>query len=398
MSGAAAPTVCCREIGRSTKPALVPALPRIIGAWIAFSLAVWALQEVPRGQGFVSLVLVLLVMASLPWLAANARRHRAQPGSGGERLLFAGVALFALGQIVFAILRALKPKVIDIADTTLAALGALARGGNPYALPIDPMAGGIANAAPLLHGYKYLPLMIAAYAPLGLPFGAPGIVLTNLLLHAATAALLGLLAARTSRAAGLAVALFYLSQAFLAHQLMTRGVNDLVAVLPLLAALSLVETRPGWTGFLVGLSIAAKLMPGLVALICLLPAPDGRARYAGGIALGLLPILPFLVWGPEAFLANILLFNAIRPVDDTAWLYGLPAPAAILARGVAVVALGAIAWRVARQPPALEQRCALLVLAILCVFAVGPDMHHNYYLWFIPPLALLAGRAALGEP
>jgi hypothetical protein len=373
-------------------------MPRIIGAWIAFSLAVWALQEVPRGHGFLSLILVLLVIAALPWLAAGAQRRRAQPGRGGERLLRAGVALFAVAQILFAILRAAKPKVIDIADTTVAALQALARGGNPYALPIDPMAGGIENAAPLLHGYKYLPVMMAAYAPLGLPWAAHGIVVTNLVLHGATAGLLGLIAARSSRAAGLAVALFYLSQAFLAHQLMTRGVNDLVAMLPLLGALYLVDKRPGWAGLLVGLSIAAKLMPGLVGLMCLLPAPGGRARYAGGVAVGLLPILPFVLWGPDAFAANILLFNAIRPVDDTSWLIGLPALTVMLVRAVAAGALFAIAWRIARIPPEPEARCGLLVLAILCVFAVGPDMHHNYYLWFIPPLALLAGRAATGEP
>ena len=59
----------------------------------------------------------------------------------------------------------------------------------------------------------------------------------------------------------------------------------------------------------------------------------------------------------------------------------------------ALLALYLRAWRA----PALPGRVALAATAILVVFAVGPDMHHNYYLWFIPLFAVLAARAAGGR-
>jgi hypothetical protein len=85
----------------------------------------------------------------------------------------------------------------------------------------------------------------------------------------------------------------------------------------------------------------------------------------------------------------------LRPIDDTSWLHGLPAAAVLAARALAAVALLALyvrAWRA----PARGSRLAPVTAAILVVFAVGPDMHHNYYLWFIPLFAVLAACAACG--
>jgi hypothetical protein len=33
---------------------------------------------------------------------------------------------------------------------------------------------------------------------------------------------------------------------------------------------------------------------------------------------------------------------------------------------------------------------------MIAVFAVGPGMHHNYSLWFLPLLAILAAGGAMG--
>jgi hypothetical protein len=369
---------------------------RLVVAEIVLSLAVFALQEVPRGHGLWTLAGAALAAAALPVLLAQARLAGAPTGAATRRMLVLACGVFAVAQLGFAVLRTAKLKVIDIGDTTLAAVLAVAHGANPYALPIDPLAGGIAEAG-AFHGYKYLPMMILAYAPLCLALGLRGIVVTNILFQGATVAVLRALAVRGGGPiAGLVAAAFYLSLPFPAFQLFARGVNDLVPVLPLLGALLLVERRPFWAGVLVGLSLAAKLMPGLAVVWCLVPAPGGRRRYWLGIAAGLLPILPFAAAAPDAFAANILLFNLQRPVDDTSWLYDLPGAVAIAARAAAVVALAGLYRRIWRHPPALEGRCAAAALAILLVFAVGPDMHHNYYLWFIPFLALLAARAAAG--
>lgn len=370
---------------------------RIVVVELLFSLAVFALQEVPRGHGMLTLGGVALLIGTLPLLLAAGRRSREPPPRVAGRVLGWAIVLFGAAQLAFAVVRTVKPKVLDIATTTAAAVAAVAQGGNPYALPIDPVAGGITGAGGQFLGYKYLPMMLLAYAPLSLTMGARGTVATNILLQGATALALGALAARQSgRIGGLAAALLYLSLPFPAHQLFTRGVNDLVAVLPLLFALLVLERRPGWAGFLAGLSIAAKLMPGLAVLPCLAPAKGERGRFALGVLAGLLPILPFAALAPAAFADNILLFNALRPIDDTSWLWGLPGAAVVPVRAAAAAALvGLYAW-VWLRPPASDARCVAAVLAILIVFSAGPDMHHNYYLWFIPFFAVLAARAAVG--
>jgi hypothetical protein len=371
-------------------------MKRLVIAEILVSLAVFALQEVPRGHGIVTLAYVVALAIALPFLLTLAQQEVPQ---AGHRTVTAALVGLTLAQLGFAVLRLMKPKVLDIGTITVAALQALAQGGNPYVLAIDPLAGGIAGAASSFHGYKYLPVMMAAYAPFALSFGLKGIILGNVALQVATATAIGAVAAWGGTAlAGLAAAAIYLSLPFPAFQLLARGVNDLVAVLPLLCALLVVERRPFWTGLLVGLSIAAKLMPGLAALPCLVPERGQRVHYAAGVLIGLVPIVPFAAAAPDAFFDNIVLFNLVRPIDDTSWLWGMPGFVAWIARGCALLGLAAIAAQIWKHPPALPERCAAIVLAVLVVFAVGPDMHHNYYLWFIPFLAALAGRAAVPTP
>jgi hypothetical protein len=371
---------------------------RILAAEAVFSLIVFAMQKVPRGSGWMTLAGICVIAAVLPLLLTLGCRQREAPARPGRRVLIWGCGVFAVAQLAFAVVRMVKPKVIDIGATTLAAVIAVAHGSNPYALPIDQLAGGIANADSLFHGYKYLPMMILAYLPLSLALGIRGIVATNVFLQGATAGIIGVIAARKGGYfAGLAAACFYLSLPFLANQLFTRGVTDIAAVLPLLLALALVEDRPGWAGLMVGLSVATKLAPGAAMLLCLLPAPGGRTRYFGGVLLGLSPILPFAATAPEAFTANIVLFNTVRPIDDTSWLFGMPAFVVILSRAVATAVLVAISLWIWRRSPGLDERCACCVLAGFAVFAVGPEMHHNYYVWFLPFLAILVGRAAIGS-
>ena len=372
------------------------AMGRLVIAEILFSLAVLALQEVPRGHGGWTLAGVAILLVLIPVLTRIGERGRSPPGLAARRGITAALALFALLQVGFAILRTVKPKVLDIATTTVAALAALAHGSNPYALPVDPLAGGIDGASAAFHGYKYLPVLLAVYAPLALPWAERGIVLTNLVLQGAVAWALARLAGRGA-VAGLAAAALYLSLPFPAYQTLARGANDLVPVLGLLLALLAVERRPFWAGVLIGLSIAAKPMPGAAALLCLVPAADMRRKYFVGVAAGLLPIVPFALTAPDAFWSNIVLFNALRPTDDTSWLYGLPGWIALAARAMAAAALIVIWLRAWRAPVRREWRLGMAAAAILVVFAVAPDMHHNYYLWFIPLFAVMAARAACSE-
>jgi hypothetical protein len=369
---------------------------RLILAELLFSLTVFALQKVPRGWGGTTLVLVGLIMAALPLLLALARRSSASPSQTTGTLLTWSIAILAAAQVAFALAMLVKPKVLDIGETTLAAALATVAGHNPYATPIDAAGGGITDAD-RFHGYKYLPMMIVVYAPLSLALGIRGIIVTNIVLQALTAVLARSIARLIAgRFAGLAAALLYLSLPFVAHQVFTRGVTDLAPVVLLLTALRFADERPGWAGLMVGLSIATKLIPGIVMLPCALPARGERRRYALGVLAGLLPIVPFAATAPDAFVDNVVLFNLVRPIDDTSWLLGLPPLAIAAARGAAVALLAAIAVRIWRRAPRLDERCLLAALAILAGFAAGPGMHHNYYLWFLPLLAILAASAAVG--
>ena len=371
---------------------------RVIVAEVVFSLIVLAFQKVQRGWGWTTLGLVCAVIAALPALLAAARKEVDPPLRATGRLLVLGCLIFAAAQLVFALAMLVKPKVFDIGETTLAAALAVMHGSNPYTAQIDTAAGGIADDD-RFHGYKYLPMMIMVYAPLCLAFGMRGIIVTNILLQAMTAAVIRSIAAISGgRLAGLAAAMLYLSLPFVAHQIFTRGVTDLASVVLLLLALRYADERPMVAGVMVGLSIATKLVPGLVMLPCALPERGKRGRYLLGVLLGLLPILPFFATAPDAFVANVLLFNMVRPVDDTSWLFGLSTTVAATARIMAAGVLLAVTLHVWRRSPSLDERCGLAALATLSAFAVGPGMHHNYYLWFLPFLAILGGRAAIGAP
>jgi hypothetical protein len=369
---------------------------RIVVAEVVFSLIVLALQKVPRDWGWISFGLVCLIIGALPALLAAGRRSVGPPSRAVGKVLVWGCLIFATAQLVFALAMLIKPKVFDIGETTLAAALAVMHGDNPYAAQIDSVAGGITDDD-RFHGYKYLPMMIAVYAPLCLGLGIRGIIVTNILLQAMTAAAIRSIGTISGgRLCGLAAALLYLSLPFVAHQVFRRGVTDLASVLPLLLALRYADERPTIAGVMVGLSIATKLMPGLVLLPCALPAKGDRGHYLSGVLMGLLPILPFVVTAPDAFVANVLLFNMVRQVDDTSWLFGLSIAVAETARIVVAGILLGVTLRVWWRAPSLDQRCGLAALATLAVFAVGPGMHHNYHLWFLPLLAILGSRAALG--
>jgi uncharacterized membrane protein len=309
------------------------------------------------------------------------------------------VALLLVLQVGYALKELRHPSLIDAATTTLAA-GELLRGGaNPYTTAVDPAAIALAEDQ-RFGGYKYLPVMIAAYLPLGAPLGERGIVATNLLLALATAGLVFALtrAMAGARAAWLAL-LLYLSVPLVPFQLFAKGATDLVAVLPLLAALYLADRRAGVAGFCLGLSLAAKPLPGVLLLPCCLPAlPQQRRAYAVGIAAGLAPVLPFVLWSPGALFDEVLRFNLVRPADSTSWLFWAPPLAATLAHAVlALLYLAAAAWFWLRPPSAVRRMGAAAVLILAAILA-APAAHHNYQLWWLPLAAPLLAAALAASP
>jgi Glycosyltransferase family 87 len=354
---------------------------RKIGIVILFWLAVGLIQTFNWGNGAPKAVVMLLVLAAAP-LAIRAAQRTAQPLGP----IFAGVVniafwLFLALDVLYFGVRIIAPHVIDIATTTLAAGQAVLHGQNPYALPID---GGPESAG--ITGYKYMPMMIIDYLPLGLPLGARGILLTNLAL------LLGCFAVM-KRVTGTRLAPLLLAMLpLVAEQVFAKGATDLAAVLPLLVALALVECNSFWCGVGVGLSIATKLLPGVAMLPALIPA-QRRSAFVAGVAVGLLPILPFLIAGPRAFWDNIVLFNLTRLPDDTSWLHALPAAVASALHLVFAAGIVAAALYVWLRKPAIGTRSGLAAILGIAAILAGPGAHHNYQLWWLPFYALLLSSA-----
>ncbi|MGH6982602.1 MAG: hypothetical protein ACREEI_00035 [Stellaceae bacterium] len=358
----------------------------------AFWLAIGLVQIFNWNEAGPWKALVLLALLAYAPIMLRALRepHAETPV---PRAVIGLVAALAAIELVYGGVRFVHPRLIDMATTTLAAGHAMLAGQNPYTLPIDPEIGGA------FAGYKYLPVMPAIYLPLGLALGARGVLVTNLLLQAVTVALMLHLGRRAGGSrVGFVTSALYLSLPLVAQQLLAKGTTDLAAVVPLLLAFVAFERSDFLSGLCVGLSVAAKLFPGVVFAPCLLPPGAGaRVRYGLGILCGMLPMLPYALAAPGAFYDNVILFNAIRPPDSTSWLAFAPDGAALVARSIFVALAFAVAVHVWRRAPDMTARCALSAALTLAVILAAPTAHHNYQLWWLPFYALALG-ATLTQP
>jgi uncharacterized membrane protein len=295
-------------------------------------------------------------------------------------------AALALNRLRMAVGYLHAPDMEDIGKTTIAAAHAVLEGRNPYAIPLDLHA-----EYPDFPGYKYLPIMIAAYAPLASVFDQTGLRLTNLILDGLMAIAILLSARRIGGAiAGLLAVAAYLMLPVIPRDIYKHGVTDLAPVLPLVVALPLSQSRPGRAGLLIGLSVAAKLFPGLLAALCFLRARSPAHYLIGGV-VGILPAAAFLLWAPADFARNVFLFILSRPIDETSWMYGLPAFAPMAAKLLYFLFLLAVLVHVVVASPGTARRCGLIVLCIVGALLTGPDAHNNYIIWWAPFFCILLG-------
>jgi len=278
------------------------------------------------------------------------------------------------------------PDMEDIGRTTIAAVHTVFAGHNPYAVPID-----LHPEYPDYPGYKYLPMMIAAYAPLVSAFDDAGLRLTNLILDAALSVAMFFSARRIGGpVAGLLAVIAWLMLPILPPDIYNHGVTDLAPVLPLVVALVLAETRLGRAGLLIGLSIAAKLFPGLLMALCCLRRRHVGFYLLGGI-VGILPAVAFYLWDPADFTRNVFLFILSRPMDETSWMFGLPPIVPMLAKLAYFLFLLAILAYLVVATPGMVRRCGLIVLCVVGALLTGPDAHNNYMIWWAPFFCILLG-------
>lgn len=360
---------------------------RVPIAWVVTSLAIlFILYEVistsARALKIEAVVICLIIVAPLAAALIGAPTEAVARRLRAYMIGFLIVSL--LGRLASFVFYLKAPYLIDIGQTTLDAVHAILKGRNPYVLPIDWHPD-----YPDSHGYKYLPTMIATYLPLGSLFGATGMRLTNLILDGAVAFLVGVLARRHSGwVCGTLAASLYLMLPMLPGDIYFNAVTDLAPTVFLLAAMALYQARPGVAGVMIGFSVAAKLLPGLLMVVCCFPA-SGRLRYVGGILLGLIPAIVFFLLAPSDFMQNIVWFVATRPIDTTSWLFGAPSYVIMTVRLGFVLFIGAVAFAVVWRPPDFFERCSLYVLCSVAALLVGPTTHNNYMLWWIPFFCIL---------
>jgi len=283
--------------------------------------------------------------------------------------------------------------VEDVGKMTVAADRAVLHGINPYAAHTDPEHNDV--TANNLHGYKYFPLMMAAYAPAValVHNGDQAILLANLIFSLIAAGVLAALAWRwiSPDAALFCMTLFFMSR-LISEEELQRGSNDVVPMILVMLGLLVIERRL-LCGFLIGLAISSKLLPGLLwVVICLTPR-DWR-RYFAGIALGLIPCLLFAAWDPTPFIRNAILFPLTRPREGQSIFYPMPAwvgLAAEVATCVAWLMFAVRAWRVDLLP---LRRCAFAAALIVLFEFVSPNVHQNYFIWWFMPFCLSATALA----
>lgn len=190
--------------------------------------------------------------------------------------------------------------------------------------------------------------------------------------------------------------------------LFTATINwDLLTVaLTLLFLLAWARERPVWAGVLLGLAVAAKFYPLLIAGPLLVLALRHRRMRPAATAVGtaaavwLAVNLPFMVWTTEGWMRFFTL-NSERPVDWGSTWYVLRhfAPeglaqtldnastvntlylAAFVACCLAIAALGLLA----PTSPRLAQLAFLVVAAFVLT---GKVWSQQYVLWLIPLLVL----------
>jgi hypothetical protein len=339
----------------------------------AFWLAVGLVQIFRWGHGTARAAALAMLLLAIPFAAVAAARTPAPVSPSWRRAVdIGGILLLVLVILFFAVRITDQPHLIDIATTTLAAGNAVLHGVDPYAATID--AGTAAYGAT---GYKYLPVMFATYLPLAKLFGWRGVLLTNLVL------LVGCLALMRKLARSNLAAFLLLMLPIVSLQIFGKGVTDLAAVLPLLAAFAVAPYSSFFSGLCLGLSISAKPLPGGAFIPSLIP-PAKRLRYAGGAGLGLLPVLAFFWAAPRDFLANIVFFNMRRPADSTSWLFGLPPSVAAVMRALFVALVVAAGVYVYQAKPSFPARCAVGTGLTIAAILAGPGAHDNYQLWWLP--------------
>jgi glycosyl transferase family 87 len=244
-----------------------------------------------------------------------------------------------------------------------------------------------------LVGYKYGPVLLLGYAPFQFLLDEAGLFVAHLAFVAALLAVLGAMAREAPLPGYAQVALAFAVVLVPTHLrwnvLRLTATDTLPIVLALWGCLAIRRGRDALGGALIGLSIGAKLLPGLLFVPLL-----SRSRRSW-VVLAIIVALsfgPFLVWDARGFTGNILLYNLLRHTDSTALAHFVPRWVMVALKPVfGLFLLGAFALG-HRSRWGLDHTLVFLLIAVAASVGTGPIFHNNYLIWVLPIFGLAVAR------
>lgn len=358
----------------------------IVGLWLGL---VNLIARFTWGHGILIFFCNMGVLALLVWarpLTAFLRKRVQALATVSNRLL---VSLAGIGIVLFLLLDFLalgqileNPRygefLIDIGKNTyLAAETLFEEGQNPYTQRcqtedwlvapsphIEKAEGEVTiYGVPYYFGYPYFPLMFLSYEPFRhvLPdFNA--IRIGNALLYLLAVGAVGWLASRFGNAREKKPLALFSMMAFLGFRVWTEelfelGITDLlIFVYAVFGFIALTYKRHLVAGLLLGMTLAAKLLPGpffFILVVAWCWKKEGALRFVFGYAFSsLIFILPFFAADPAAFVSSTILYYLASPktLDDTSLLYFLPAFAHIPFKLIGYAWLAGLFVAFARRP------------------------------------------------
>ena len=240
-------------------------------------------------------------------------------------------------------------------------------------------------------GLKYGPLLLASYAPF-VGLGKAGLYVAHVFWLLVLGGLLVALGRRVARVEPL-VAVLPLALVLLPSHLRTNtlwfSAGDLAPVaLALGGLLCLLHRRDLPAGLLIGASVAAKAMPGLLFVPLLLRG--GPRAWVGAAAVLVIALAGPAVWDPAGAWANLGAFLVARPADPTALVWGMEPGFALAWKGLlgaGLLALLVHCWRGGWRD---EHALRWLLVSHAAVLLAGSGFHNNYMVWLLPVVGLWA--------
>jgi hypothetical protein len=397
-------------------------------AWVALVCAVFCLFSVFDWNHGVIRAGLLLALAALAW----CRRRVRQPSGAASTAWTTGVCvLVAIALIIHVemgaswIARSVEAGIVpsDQAQMVTATIRVAGTGRNPWASDTDtdrvahelavedlrskPGCGAMPGVAALpaispvaacAHtevlfrslGFKYGPAMLAFYWPFLAAFGPAGVLISHQMLFLFTVATLVVWAQAERGAAfwtALALAPFMLTP-HVATNVLDQGHLDLFpTLLCLIAFIAAGRRRYFLAACAIGISTAAKFLPGLAFVPILFAGPWQALALA--LAIPVVFLAPFAVNDWTGLLRN-LGYPFTRDPDSTALIFSLSEPWAWVVRFMALAVVVGLLLRAQRRRWARGETLDWIVGAQLAILAAGVTFHNNYLIWLLPYFGGLA--------